>query len=517
METRVKKLRRKISTEKNTVVGVVRIRLYPTVQQTILLEKISNTLRHLYNNLLEHQFRTLRRNDALKKLYKNEKNEQLLAAKCTDILNTQEPLSTPYMRQLCTDIVKESEKTKRLHVYVDQEMGKKSIAQTLTNYTGEDRAWLENLSSTLERWRDEVKITVKNAMGKYLKTGIGKPKFKKYGEFISISHQYTNPGIKQRMYTMLNLGDKKKCRKLIDIPGIGKVPAVIHRQLPGYPLRHRIIKDGHEYYLTVTFEIKNGVKHVHETLEKNENTVIGLDVGVRNTVADSRGRIIPATQKLKTLEAKYAKLQSRLDKKLNHLAETLGKEKRYIRNDEKTPAIKQLERRMQKVRKHCTRIQEYKLHKLAKKYTDRFPHVVVEDLRLKNMTASAKGTEENPGKNVRAKSGLNKSILRESPGKFFSMLEYKARNKGGELHKVDPKNTSRTCPECGCISAENRRTQSKFKCIDCGYENHADVVGAINIRARFLSENDSGLSHEENQVDRAENIDNLGEQQYAAD
>uniref|UniRef100_UPI000590505C zinc ribbon domain-containing protein n=1 Tax=Aquaspirillum serpens TaxID=190 RepID=UPI000590505C len=55
---------------------------------------------------------------------------------------------------------------------------------------------------------------------------------------------------------------------------------------------------------------------------------------------------------------------------------------------------------------------------------------------------------------------------------------------GGHLIAVPPQNTSRTCPSCGHISAENRQTQAQFQCVQCGYENHADVVGAINVLTR---------------------------------
>ena len=55
---------------------------------------------------------------------------------------------------------------------------------------------------------------------------------------------------------------------------------------------------------------------------------------------------------------------------------------------------------------------------------------------------------------------------------------------GGTLLAVPPQNTSRTCPCCGNISKDNRQTQAKFLCVDCGYENNADVVGAINVLAR---------------------------------
>ncbi|WP_143164473.1 zinc ribbon domain-containing protein, partial [Lampropedia hyalina] len=52
---------------------------------------------------------------------------------------------------------------------------------------------------------------------------------------------------------------------------------------------------------------------------------------------------------------------------------------------------------------------------------------------------------------------------------------------GGMLVAVPPKNTSRTCPECGCVSKDNRQTQARFACVECGYEENADVVGAINV------------------------------------
>ena len=57
---------------------------------------------------------------------------------------------------------------------------------------------------------------------------------------------------------------------------------------------------------------------------------------------------------------------------------------------------------------------------------------------------------------------------------------------GGWLMTVNPRNTSRTCPVCGHVSADNRTTQAKFACVSCGHQAHADVVGAINILARGM-------------------------------
>ena len=69
---------------------------------------------------------------------------------------------------------------------------------------------------------------------------------------------------------------------------------------------------------------------------------------------------------------------------------------------------------------------------------------------------------------------------------FRRQLEYELAWKGGRLIVVPPQNTSRTCPCCGYVSADNRPTQARFKCAECGFEGNADVVGAINILSRGI-------------------------------
>ena len=92
------------------------------------------------------------------------------------------------------------------------------------------------------------------------------------------------------------------------------------------------------------------------------------------------------------------------------------------------------------------------LHELSKLITDNNHLIVVEDLNIKGMTTSAKGTIEEPGKNIKQKSGLNRSILERGWGKLVQNLEYKSEWKGGEVVKVDPKNTSRMCSVCGYVT-----------------------------------------------------------------
>ena len=99
------------------------------------------------------------------------------------------------------------------------------------------------------------------------------------------------------------------------------------------------------------------------------------------------------------------------------------------------------------------------------------------------MSKSAAGNAEAPGRNVKAKSGLNQSILDQGWFEFRRQLEYKQTWRGGQVVAVNPRNTSRTCPCCGHVPAENRQTQARFACVECGFEENADLVGAINILA----------------------------------
>ena len=96
------------------------------------------------------------------------------------------------------------------------------------------------------------------------------------------------------------------------------------------------------------------------------------------------------------------------------------------------------------------------------------------------MTRSAKGTREAPGRNVRAKAGLNRGILRSGWGLLVRRLEQKAP---GRVEKVNPAFTSQRCSACGQVDAKSRKSQARFVCTACGYACHADVNAAKNIAA----------------------------------
>ena len=110
----------------------------------------------------------------------------------------------------------------------------------------------------------------------------------------------------------------------------------------------------------------------------------------------------------------------------------------------------------------------------------RFDVIRVEDLNIRNMTRSAKGTVEKPGKNVRAKAGLNREISRSGWGLLVRRLEDKAP---GRVEKVPAAYTSQRCSACGHVDGRSRESQARFRCTACGYAGNADVNAARNIAA----------------------------------
>jgi putative transposase len=120
-------------------------------------------------------------------------------------------------------------------------------------------------------------------------------------------------------------------------------------------------------------------------------------------------------------------------------------------------------------------------HRTALALVRAYDVIVHEDLRIANMTRSASGTLDTPGRNVTQKSGLNRSILDAGWGVFLTILAHKAESAGRELIAVNPAHTSRTCARCGHRAKENRVSQAEFRCTACEHQAHADVNAAINV------------------------------------
>jgi len=110
----------------------------------------------------------------------------------------------------------------------------------------------------------------------------------------------------------------------------------------------------------------------------------------------------------------------------------------------------------------------------------RFDLIRVEDLRIRNMTRSARGTRDDPGRHVRQKAGLNRGILASGWGLLVRRLEDKAP---GRVEKISPAFTSQRCSACGQVDPKSRESQAVFRCTACGHACHADVNAAVNIAA----------------------------------
>ena len=118
-------------------------------------------------------------------------------------------------------------------------------------------------------------------------------------------------------------------------------------------------------------------------------------------------------------------------------------------------------------------------HLASRALADKYAIVVIEDLDVSGMTASAKGTEDQPGRNVRAKAGLNREILARNWYQLRQYTTYKT-----QLVTIPAPATSQQCPRCGHIDPANRPERAVFRCVACGLSGHADIVAAQNIRGR---------------------------------
>jgi transposase len=159
--------------------------------------------------------------------------------------------------------------------------------------------------------------------------------------------------------------------------------------------------------------------------------------------------------------------------------------------------IRRLERRLARARRTSNRRARVKLaiarmrarekdrqkdwaEKTSTEIARRFDLIRVEDLQIRSMTRSARGTQENPGRNVRQKAGLNREILRSGWGLLVRRLEEKAC---GRVERIKPHYTSQRCSACGQADPKSRESQAVFRCTACGYACNADVNAAINIAA----------------------------------
>ncbi len=292
--------------------------------------------------------------------------------------------------------------------------------------------------------------TLKNlerAYANFFAKRTGFPRFKKKG--CSESFRYPQ-GIK------LDQGNSR-----IFLPKLGWMRLRLSRPVLGKPCNATVSQSGGKWFISIQTE-----REVAQPVPQ-ATSAVGIDMGVARFATFSNGSFLAPLVSFKRHETRLRRYQRAMSRKRKG-SSNWGKAKAKV----------------QKLHARIANCRKDYLHKATTTISKNHALVVIEDLQVRNMSKSAKGTPEAPGRSVKAKSGLNKAILDQGWFEFRRQLEYKLAWNGGELIAIDPKNTSRTCPNCGHVDAQNRQTQAVFRCVACGHQAHADVVGAINILAR---------------------------------
>ena len=196
---------------------------------------------------------------------------------------------------------------------------------------------------------------------------------------------------------------------------------------------------------------------------------VGLDFGAATTIMPSDLALVPIE-----LPARIG----RYERRMKRLQQQVSRKRKGSANRKK--AVARLNTRHSRI----AAMRRDFLHQATTKLVAAHALIAIEDLSVKAMTASAAGTVDEPGKNVRQKAGLNRTILRNGWSMARQMLEYKATWSGVMLVAVPPAYTSQECSDCGYTAAENRKSQSLFQCVACGHAENADRNAAKNILRR---------------------------------
>ncbi|HBA2753054.1 TPA: IS200/IS605 family element transposase accessory protein TnpB [Escherichia coli] len=246
----------------------------------------------------------------------------------------------------------------------------------------------------------------------------------------------------------------------IFLPKLGWMRYRNSRQVTGVVKNVTVSQSCGKWYISIQTESEVSTP-VHPSA-----SMVGLDAGVAKLATLSDGTVFEPVNSFQKNQKKLARLQRQLSRKV-----------KFSNNWQKQ------KRKIQRLHSCIANIRRDYLHKVTTTVSKNHAMIVIEDLKVSNMSKSAAGTVSQPGRNVRAKSGLNRSILDQGWYEMRRQLEYKQLWRGGQVLAVPPAYTSQRCACCGHTAKENRLSQSKFRCQVCGYTANADVNGARNILA----------------------------------
>jgi putative transposase len=261
--------------------------------------------------------------------------------------------------------------------------------------------------------------------------------------------------------------DAEQCR--VSIPGVGAVKLRKGRTVPATFGRGWVVRRTGRWY--GCFECERTAKPLPKS-----GTVVGVDRGVRVLAALSDGRLIANAAVGEKRRAATARLQRQLEAVT--MRDTAGR----VRNRGDHRRIAAVRRLARAKEREANARRDY-AHKVARQIVNGAEVIGLEKLRVRALTRSAKGTADRPGRNVRAKAGLNRVVLDSGFGLLRQMIVAKAGEAARTVVEVDARFSSQECSRCGHVAAESRRRR-RFCCVACGFRVHADVNAALVIRGR---------------------------------
>lgn len=246
-------------------------------------------------------------------------------------------------------------------------------------------------------------------------------------------------------------------QKRVKIPGVGAVKVRKGRPVPPHGRAWLVCKRDRWYG---QFECERAVEPLPAT-----GRAIGLDRGVNVLLATSDGEMTANPRQV-----------ARTRLRVERAARIVARRKQGGKNRWKTvDALARLHERVARQRRDYA-------HKVSRTLVDANDVLVLEALQVRNMTRSAKGTLEKPGRNVSAKAGLNRALDARF-GTIAQLIAEKAESAARQVIFVDPQYTSQTCAACGHVAKENR-SGLQFVCMACSHTDHADVNAAKVILSR---------------------------------
>jgi putative transposase len=260
--------------------------------------------------------------------------------------------------------------------------------------------------------------------------------------------------------------------------GVGHVKVNQHRPVVGKVKTVSVKREGRKWFVVLTAE-----REQPEPLPAT-GSMVGIDLGIASFLTTSNREHVANPRHARKAAAKLEAAQQALSRFPHCKAK--DRTKNHQRAVEKVATLHGKVRRQRLDHAHKTALGLVREH-------DFIAH---EDLKIRDMS-KAPAPKPDPAQagaflpnGAASKAGLNRSIADAGWGVFLAILNAKAESAGREVMAVDPRDTSRRCPECGHTTKENRPTQEKFHCVACGHTAHADVVGATNVlRAGLVRRN----------------------------